>query len=72
MAIKFLLKRREPQLRLRQFRFRGCRARDQFRAAFFVGSDARLATIAFDKDLVEPLAILPRLRLDGVTALRAL
>ena len=57
---------------LRQFRFGGCRAHDQFRAALFVGSDARLPAIAFDCDLVEAVAILPRLGLDRVAALRAL
>ena len=57
MTVPFFLKRREPLLRLRQLCFCGCRARDQFRAALFVGSDARLPAIAFDQDLIEALAI---------------
>src|SRR5207302_444477 len=47
-ADKFFLKRSESSLSLGQLGFRGCRARDQFRAALFVGSNARLPTIAFD------------------------
>src|SRR5258708_39365102 len=68
----FALMRRDPLLGLRQLRFRGRRARNEFRAALFVGSNACLPAIAFDQYLVEPLAILPRLRLDRITALRAL
>ena len=48
VAVKFFLKRSESSLSLGQLGFRGCRARDQFRAALFVGSNARLPTIAFD------------------------
>jgi hypothetical protein len=72
VTIAFFFKRGEPSLSLRQLRFRGRRAHDQFRAALFVGADARLAAIAFDGDLVEPVAILPRLAFDCVAALGAL
>src|SRR5450631_639674 len=72
MTIAFFLKRGESSLSLRQFCFRGCHASDQFRATLFVGAGARLPAIAFDGDQVEPFAILPRLRLDRVAALRAL
>src|ERR1039458_1291365 len=71
MTASFFLKRRETILRLRQFRFRGGGAHDKFRAALFVGSDARFSTVAFERDLVEPLAILPRLGLDRIAALGA-
>src|SRR5271157_5139722 len=57
---------------LRHLRFRGRRAHNEFRAALFVASDARLAAVAFDRDLVEPLAILPRLGLNRISALGAL
>ena len=72
VTIAFFLKRRQSSLSLRQLRFRGGGAHDQFRAALFVGADARLAAIAFDRDLVKPLAILPRLGFNCVSALRAL
>jgi hypothetical protein len=72
MTVALFLKRGQPALSLRELRFGGRRAHDQFRAAFLVGSNARFAAIAFDRDLVETVAILPRLGLDRVSALRAL
>src|SRR5580698_5192073 len=72
VAVAFFLQRQKPALSLRQFRFGGRRAHDQLRAAFFVSADARLSAIAFDRDLIEVVAILPRLGLDRVTALGAL
>ena len=72
VAIAFFFERRQALLSLRQLRFGGRRAHHQLRAALFVGSDARLAAIPFDRDLVETVAILPRLGLNRVSALRAL
>ena len=72
MAVQFFLERREPLLGLRQLCFGGGGANHQFRRALFVGADARLAAIAFNRDLVEPLAVLSRLGLDRVSALGAL
>src|ERR1035438_10239814 len=50
VTIAFFLKRRQASLSLRQLRLRRGRAHDEFRAALFVGADARLAAIAFDCD----------------------
>ena len=72
MTVAFFFERGEPMLSLRQLRFRRGRAHKQFRAAFFVRAYARLAAIAFDRDLVKPVAILSRFGFDRVTALRAL
>src|ERR1019366_10474964 len=72
MAVPFSLKRREPVLRLCQFGFRRRCPNDQFGAALFVGADARLSAIAFDGNLIEAVAILARLGLHRISALRAL
>ncbi len=72
VTVQFFLQRREPTFGLRQLCFGGGGAHHQFRRALFVGADTRLPAIAFDRDLVKPLAVLSRLGLDRVSALGAL
>src|SRR6267378_230353 len=70
MAVALYFKGHQPSRCLEQFRLGRSCAHGQFPAALFIRATAGVSAIDFDCDLIEALAVLPQLCLNGIAALR--